>query len=74
MIVHVTSELVNSSTGHFGQQTILSIAFPKLTFDKLDFESIDPSDSMRNFKHNMKFSKTSGFSIVPGIELVELGL
>lgn len=74
VIVHVTSELVNSSTGHLEQQTILSIAFPKLTLDKLNFDSIDPSDSMRNFKHNMKFSKTAGFSIVPEIQTAELGL
>lgn len=74
VFVHVTSELLNSSTGHLEQQTILSIAFPKLTLDKLNFETIDPSDSMSNFKHNMKFSKTAGFSIVPNIELAELGL
>jgi hypothetical protein len=74
VIVHVTSELVNSSTGHLEQQTILSIAFPKLTLDKLNFGSIDPSDSMKNFKHNMKFSKTAGFSIVPDIQVKELGL
>jgi hypothetical protein len=74
VIVHVTSELVNSSTGHLEQQTILSIAFPKLTLDKLNFGSIDPSDSMRNFKHNMNFSKTAGFGIVSNIQTEELGL
>jgi hypothetical protein len=74
VIVHVTSELVNSSTGHLEQQTILSIAFPKLTLDKLNFETIDPSDSMSNFKRHMKFSKTAGFSIVADIQPAELGL
>jgi hypothetical protein len=74
VIVHVTSELVNSATGHLEQQTILSIALPKQTLDKLNFETIDPSDSMRNFKHNMKFSKTAGFSTVSNIQIDELGL
>ena len=74
VIIHVTSELVNSSTGHLEQQTILSVAMPKTTLDKLNFETIDPSDSMKNFKHNMKFSKTAGFSVVPNIQPEELAL
>jgi hypothetical protein len=74
VIIHVKSEIVDTSTGHLEQQTILSVAMPKTTVDKLNFETIDPSDSMKNFKHNMKFSKTSGFSIVPNIDPGELGL
>jgi hypothetical protein len=74
VIIHVTSEIVNSTTGHLEQQTILSVAMPRLTLNKLNFETIDPSDSMKNFKHTMKFSKTAGFSIVPNIQPEELGL
>jgi hypothetical protein len=74
VIIHVTSEMVNSSTGHLEQQTILSVAMPKTTLNKLNFETIDPSDSMKNFKYNMKFSKTAGFSMVPNILPEEVGL
>ncbi|HEX6431704.1 MAG TPA: hypothetical protein VF008_28635 [Niastella sp.] len=74
VIINITSELVNSSTGHLEQQTILSVAMPKTTLDKLNFGTIDPSDSMKNFKHNMKFSKTAGFSVVPNIQPEELAL
>jgi hypothetical protein len=44
--------------------TIASVAIPLNTLNKLRFESIDPADSMRNFTHHMKFSKSGGFSAV----------
>ena len=69
VFVNVLSELVNPTTGHLEQQTILSVEIPKLTFEKLNFETLDPSDSMKNFKHNMKFSKTSGFGIVSNVPI-----
>lgn len=34
------------------------------TIEKLNLDMIHPSDSMRNFIHNMNFKKTSGFSEV----------
>lgn len=70
--VNVQSELVNQATGHLEQQTILSVAIPRQTFERLNFETLDPSDSMKNFKHNMKFSKTAGFSIVPNLQIDEM--
>ncbi len=67
VFVNVQSEMVNPVNGHLEQQTILSVAIPAPTLDKLNFETIDPSDSIKNFIHNMKFSKTAGFSIVAAI-------
>lgn len=64
VFVHVMSELVDSATGHLEPQPILSVAIPRMTLERLNFSAIDPSNSMQNFKHNMKFSKTNGFNIV----------
>lgn len=72
VFINVQSELVNLATGHLEQQTILSVAIPRQTIERLNFETLDPSDSMRNFKHNMKFSKTTGFSIVPDLQIDEM--
>lgn len=72
VFINVQSELVNLATGHLEQQTILSVAIPRQTIERLNFETLDPSDSMRNFKHNMKFSKTTGFSIVPDLKIDEM--
>jgi hypothetical protein len=64
VFVNVESELINTVNGQLEKQNILSVAIPVLTLEKLNFETIDPSDSMRNFIHKMKFSKTAGFNIV----------
>ena len=72
VFVNVQSEMVNPINGHLEQQTILSVAIPARTLDKLNFDTIDPSDSMKNFIHNMKFSKTTGFSVVSIISPTEI--
>lgn len=74
VFVNVQSEVVNPINGHLEQQTILSAAIPAITLDKLNFETIDPSDSMKNFIHNMKFSKTTGFSVVTAISPSDIKL
>jgi hypothetical protein len=74
VFVNVQSEMVNPVNGHLEQQTILSVAIPATTLDKLNFETIDPSDSMKNFIYNMKFSKTMGFSVVSAISPSDIKL
>jgi hypothetical protein len=44
--------------------TIVSVAIPMNALNRLKFESVDPADSMRNFEHHMRFSKSGGFSAV----------
>lgn len=67
--INAMSKIVNTRTGHLEEQPILSVIFPPQTIESLNLETIDPSDSMQNFVHNMKFSKTKGFSIVDKVEL-----
>lgn len=45
----------------------LSVVFNREVLNGLNFEAIDPSDAMKNFRHNMKFMKTKGFSPVERI-------
>lgn len=67
--INAISNMLNSATGHLEDQPILSIIFVHETIEKLNLETIDPSDSMQNFMHNMKFNKTNGFSAVSKVEL-----
>jgi len=69
--VHAIAEMVNSATGHLEKVPIVSAILPPETMDKLNFETLDPSDSMQNFVHNMKFSKTNGFSQVEKVDIEE---
>ena len=67
--INAIGQILNSSTGHLEEKPILSVIMIPETINALNMESIDPSDSMQNFVHNMKFAKTKGFSPVNKIEL-----
>ena len=67
--VNAIGQVLNSETGHLEERPILSVVMVPETINSLNMEAIDPSDSMRNFVHNMKFSKTKGFSPVEKVEL-----
>ncbi len=67
--VNAIGQVLNSSTGHLEERPILSVVMVRETIKLLNMNTIDPSDSMQNFVHNMKFSKTKGFSPVEKIEL-----
>jgi hypothetical protein len=62
--VHAMAKMMNTATGHLEDVPIVSALLPTETIDNLNFETLDPSDSMKNFLHNMRFSKTNGFSQV----------
>ena len=49
-------------------QTLVSaLVFPD-TLPRLNFDTLDPSDAMKNFKHTMSFTKTHGFKPVNPVE------
>jgi len=68
VIVNALGNLLNTVTGKMEDQVVLSVALYPETFAKINFETIDPSDSMKNFVHNMKFSKTNGFTVVSKLD------
>ncbi len=65
--IHAMTKLLNPKTGHLEVKPILSVLIPPETIRSLNLDKIDPSESMRNFKHNMSFKKTIGFSQVEKI-------
>jgi len=71
-VINANGNIVNTTTGMIEEQSILSVAIPKETLNNLNFDTIDPSDSMKNFIHNMKFSKTKGFSIIDKVDIEKL--
>jgi hypothetical protein len=64
VIVNANGDLLNSVTGRLESQTILSVKLIRDTMAKIDFDRIDPSDSMKNFVCNMDFKKGQGMSPV----------
>lgn len=61
-IINASANLLNTKTGHMEDMTILSVAIPRKTLESLNFEAIDPSDSMENFVHKMDFKRGKGFN------------
>lgn len=71
--VYVTcmTSMLNTSTGHVGPTPILSVQFIKETFKNLNLKNIDPSDSLKNFNHSMKFKRTKGFLATEPLEPID---
>lgn len=67
VIVDCSVNMLDSSTGHILPQIILSVDFKRNTIQHMQLDKIDPSDSLVNFIHNMKFSRTKGFSAVSSL-------
>lgn len=70
--VNVQSELLNPSNGHVELSTILSVIVPRRTAEGLRYESIDPSDAMKNFLHRMGFKKSAGMAPVDPLTSADL--
>lgn len=64
VFVHGLALLLNPQTGNMEPKPIISVLMPRETFGALNFERLDPADCMRNFVHQMAFSKAKGFSPV----------
>lgn len=71
VIITAEDELLNKSTGHKELLPIVSVLIFKETFETLNLDLIDTSDSMLNFVHNMDFKKTTGFKAIDKILLDE---
>lgn len=72
VIVTAIDNILNTATGHIEENPIVSAAIPRKTLETFNLEQIDPSDSMKNFIHNMNFKKSSGFSAVEIIDPASL--
>lgn len=71
--VYVTcmSMMLNTQTGHQELSPILSVQFVRNTMEQIDLTAVDPSDSMRNFRHVMDFKKSRGFAPIEALKPVE---
>ena len=69
VVVHAFAKQLNTATGLVERQVIVSASMPRSTMETLNFTALDPSDSMQNFNHTMKFTKTLGFQAVERVGL-----
>jgi len=62
--VTAVSTVLDTASGHLKDLPILSVVVPRATLETLNFETLDPSDALRNFNHQMDFKKTKGFAAI----------
>ncbi len=62
LLVTASVDGVDNRTGKKAHLPVLSVVFERAAIDQLDFERLDPSDSMENFAHHgdAKTSRKSG--------------
>jgi len=72
VVVSALENLVDGTTGHLKEQPILSALVSRRTLEAMNLDLIDPSDSMKNFVHQMSFKPTSGFRPVERVSLERL--
>lgn len=66
-IVNVGQAHHSSVTGHPVISTFIAIHFTRAALGRVNLFRIDPSDSLQNFDHRMKFQKSKGFTPVEPI-------
>ncbi|HRP60213.1 MAG TPA: hypothetical protein PK833_08005 [Vicingus sp.] len=64
VLINAKGTIINPATGNNEEKTIVSVIIEKEKLDKLNFDLLDPSDSMSNFSCNMNFKKSEGFKPV----------
>lgn len=69
VLVHAVDLELNTATGNDEEVCYLSVLFDRATFEKINLDKIDPSDSLDNFEYNMKFAKTTGFKPVNKLDI-----
>jgi hypothetical protein len=85
LLLTAVADSFDSGTGQKVEQPVLSLAMPRATIARLDFDRLDPSDSMENFLHrgDLKASrKSEGFqpvtpltpSDIPATSVDDLGI
>ncbi len=69
VILNVKCKTLNEKTGYIKDAIILSIFLPRESLEMLNFFLINPSLALDNFKHNINFSKSSGFVPVSQVSI-----
>ena len=67
VVVDVSIALLNSTTGHHDNSTVVSVYCPREAMGKINFVNADPSDVVESFKHSMKFTRSKGVAAVTPI-------
>jgi hypothetical protein len=69
IVITVISKDLDKATGHNANSAVLSFLTTPDKIEQLNLETIQPSETIKSFIHNLKFTKSNGFSPVPKIDI-----
>lgn len=75
LLVTAAAEALDTSTGHSVERPFLSVAISREELEKLNFDALDPSDSIMSFTHrgDLKASRKTGeFEFISPLTLADL--
>lgn len=67
VVIHAV-DTVTDTSGNESDETVLSVLISREQLSGINFDLIDPSDTIVSFEHNMNFKKTQGLKPVPRIQ------
>ncbi len=68
VVINASDRLPEQDRDDGDAVTILSVEIPREVLGRIKFNSIDPYDTITDFIHNMKFTKSRGFTPVEKLE------
>ncbi len=75
LLVTATAETLDTATGNTAERPFLSVAIPRTTLNSLNFDCLDPSDSVLSMTHrgDLKASrKTGDFDFITPLTVADL--
>lgn len=75
VLVTVLADLLDSRTGQMMEQPVLSAAMPRSVIARLNFDQLDPSEALENFRHRGDFKatrKSGGFQSITPLILADM--
>lgn len=69
VFINASANILDTATGNENEQIILSVKITKESSEFINFEMINPSDTIEQFENNMKFRKTKGFAPVEKLQV-----
>jgi hypothetical protein len=73
-LINGWAALLNTQTGNRDWMPIISAWFVRGTLSGLNFERLDPSDSLKNFSHSVDFNKNTGFKMIQPLQMEQFGV
>lgn len=72
ILISVTDRIIIDESDHTEDKAIISVFIPKQTLRTIELSNIQPSESIKHFKHSIDYKKTKGFNVIQPLTYSQL--